>query len=94
MGFAAFMTGQAVAMGWKPARLAALYALLLTLADRFLAFALFGGELLSASGLGIAYLALGGIALASWRLTHVARMIGQYPWLYERDGAWRYRSRG
>jgi len=94
MGFAAFMTGQAMALTWKPAWHALVYAALLGLADRFLAYALFDGTLLSLS----AYLAdaatLAGIALVAWRLGRARKMVSQYPWLYERAGpfAWRERT--
>ena len=50
MGFAAYMTGQAMANTWKPAWHSVGYCILLGLADRFLTFALFEGELLSLSG--------------------------------------------
>jgi len=69
-------------------------AALLGLADRFLAYALFDGTLLSLS----AYLAdaatLAGIALVAWRLGRARKMVSQYPWLYERAGpfAWRERT--
>jgi hypothetical protein len=50
IGFAAFMTGQALANTWKPVWHVVIYCLLLGLADRFLTFALFDGELLSVTG--------------------------------------------
>ena len=46
-GGCAFMTGQSLASGWRPAWLALPYALLLAAGDRFLAFALFQRPLLS-----------------------------------------------
>jgi len=42
MGFAAFMTGQALANTWRPAWQVVVYCVLLGLVDRFLSFALFG----------------------------------------------------
>ena len=94
MGFAAFMTGQALAVTWKPAWHCVAYALLLGLADRFLAYALFGGELLAASAYLIDSASLLGIALFAWRLGRARKMVSQYPWLYERAGplSWRARS--
>jgi hypothetical protein len=91
MGFAAFMTGQAMAVTWKPAWHAAGYACLLGFADRFLAFALFGGELLSLSAYLIDTAALVAIALLAFRLGRARKMVEQYPWLYERAGplGWR-----
>ena len=47
-GGMAMSTGGAVAQGWKSMQHLAFYTLLLTLADRFLHFALFEGSLLSA----------------------------------------------
>ena len=95
MGFAAFMTGQATAVTWKPAWHAFVYALLLGLADRFLAYALFGGELLSPTAYVIDTAVLAGIALFAHRLARARKMVAQYPWLYERAGLldWRDKSR-
>jgi len=93
MGFAAFMTGQAVAVTWKPAWHAAAYAVLLGMADRFLAFALFGGSLLSLSAYLLDTATLAAIALLAWRLGRARKMVAQYPWLYERAGALSWRSK-
>ncbi|MBI1942920.1 MAG: hypothetical protein HYS35_04570 [Betaproteobacteria bacterium] len=91
MGFAAFMTGQAIADTWKPAWHALAYALLLGFADRFLAFALFGANLLSLAAYLIDTATLAAIALLAWRLGRARKMVSQYPWLYERAGplSWR-----
>jgi hypothetical protein len=94
MGGCAFMTGQALAATWRPWRQAVPYALLLTLADRFLCFALFGGTLLSLPGFLVDGMVLLGVTLAAWRLTRARRMALQYPWLYERTGPFTWRERG
>ncbi len=94
MGGCAFMTGQAVANDWRPARLAALYALGLALAGRFLAHALFAVPYWSATGLAADVAVLEIITLAAHRLTTARRMTGQYPWLYERTGPFSWRERG
>lgn len=93
-GGAAWMTGQALAATWRPPWQAVLYSLLLGLADRFIIFALFEGELLSVGGYLIDSLVLIAFSLLAFRLTLVARMVRQYPWLYERSGpfGWRRRS--
>jgi len=93
-GGAAWMTGQALALTWRPAWQAVAYALLLTLADRFLIFALFEGHLLSLAGFAVDSVVLIMIALAGHRITLAAQMVKQYPWLYERQGllSWRQRS--
>jgi len=92
-GFAAAMTGQALARRWRPVRQLLLYALLLAAGDRFLLFALFGGTLLSAGGFIIAYLLLLGAALLAYRLTQAQCMVRQYPWLYQRAGPFGWRAR-
>lgn len=94
MGFAAYMTGQACANAWRPAGHAVFYCLLLGLADRFLVFALFGGELLSVGGYLVDTAVLAAIALFAFRLNRAARLTTQYPWLYERAGllSWRRRA--
>jgi len=93
MGFAAFMTGQALAVTWKPAWHALAYVLLLGFADRFLAFALFGASLLSPAAYLIDTATLVAIALLAWRLGRVHKMVTQYPWLYERAGPLGWRSK-
>jgi hypothetical protein len=94
MGFAAFMTGQALASTWRPMRQALLYAFLMGLADRFLTWGLFQGELLSVSGYLIDSLVLAAIALAAYRMTRARRMASQYPWIYERTGLFSWREKG
>ena len=93
MGFASYMTGQACANTWRPMGHAVFYCILLGLADRFLVFALFQGELLSISGYVIDTAVLIVIALFAFRLKRAARLVMQYPWLYERTGLLSYRER-
>ncbi len=94
-GFAAFMTGQALAGTWRPVWQLWLYILLLGFADRFLTWALFQGELLSPTGYAIDTVVLLFIALLAFYLTRARQMTAQYPWLYERTGpfTWRERTR-
>ncbi len=96
MGFAAYMTGQALASTWKPMWHVVGYILMLGFADRFLTFALFDGELLSLSGYLIDTAVLVGISLFAYRLNQARMMVSQYPWLYERAGlfAWRQKRPG
>jgi hypothetical protein len=93
-GGAAFMTGQGMASKWRPMRIAFLYTALLGLGDRFLIYALFGGQLLSLTGYLIHIAILTVICLAAYRMTQARKMVKQYPWLYERSGlfSWRERS--
>ncbi|MGB0749911.1 MAG: DUF6867 family protein [Magnetospiraceae bacterium] len=93
MGFAAYMTGQAIAITWRPVWQVYVYALLLGCADRFLIFGLFGGELLSITGYIVDTIILTVVGLASYRLNQVGKMVAQYPWLYERTGAFSWRER-
>ena len=94
MGFAAYMTGQAVANTWKPAWHAIAYTLLLGLVDRFLVYALFEGQLLSLGGYVLDCAVLVAVALLAFRLAQVRKMVHQYPWLYARSGPffWREKS--
>lgn len=84
VGAAAWLTGRAIALQWRPARQVLWACLGLALASRFLTFALFDGELLSIGGLVAAYLVLVAIGLVAFRVTYVARMVCQYPWRYRR----------
>lgn len=94
MGFAAFMTGQALANTWRPAWQAVVYAALLGVADRFLSYALFKGHLLSLAAYALDTATLTVIALFAYRVTKARKMVSQYPWLYDRAGlfAWKAKS--
>ena len=93
MGFAAFMTGQALGGNWRPLKPLVFFGILLGLADRFLIFALFQGTLLSVTGYVIdtAYILV--VALIAYRLTRAKRMITQYPWVYDRAGPFGWREK-
>ncbi len=93
MGFAAYVTGAALANTWKPAWHAVVYTVLLGFADRFLTFALFEGELLSLSGYLIDTGVLLAIAMLGYRLNLARKMVSQYPWLYRRTGPFSWRRR-
>jgi hypothetical protein len=90
-GLVAFLTGQAVADSWRPAKQAVASAFGLAVAARFLAFALFGGQLLSLTGFVIAWAYLAAVTLFAWRATLARKMVRQYPWLYAAQGilGWR-----
>jgi hypothetical protein len=93
IGGAAIMTGRALADGWKPAWQVVAACFGLALADRFLVYALFGGELLSLSGFIVDFALLTALGLIAHRLTLVHKMIAQYPWRYERASLWSFRER-
>lgn len=92
-GGAAWMTGRAVATTWRPLWVLAWFVVLLTLAVRFLSFALFEEVLLSIQYFFVDYLVLGAIALAAWRATRVTQMTTQYVWLYEKTTPFGWRLR-
>ena len=90
----AFLTGQAVAAMWRPAWQVIVYMLLLGLADRFLVFALYGGELAHLPGYLVDTFIMLAVALTAFMSTRARKMVRQYPWLYERAGLFGRRERG
>jgi hypothetical protein len=93
IGFAAYMTGQALATTWKPVWHLLIYCVLLGGAARFLIFALYEGELWSLSGYVIGTAVLIAIGLFAYRLNRARKMVAQYPWLYQRTGLFGWRDR-
>lgn len=93
-GGAAILTGQAIAGTWRPAWQVMFASLGLGIADRFLVFALFDGQLFSATGYVFDTAVIMAFGLVAYRLAWVRNMVTQYPWLYERAGPWRIRERG
>lgn len=93
IGFAAYMTGQALAATWKPVWHLLIYCALLGGAARFLIYALYEGQLWSMSGYIIGTAALVAIGLFAFRLNRARKMVSQYPWLYERAGLFGWRNR-
>ncbi len=93
IGFAAYMTGQAMANTWRPMWQLFIYGALLGWVSRFLTFSLYDGELLSLTGYVIDTAVLIAIALFGYRLTRARKMVNQYPWLYERAGLFGWKSR-
>lgn len=93
-GWAAWMTGKAVASNWRPPATLFAYILLLGVAVRFIHFALFHGTLLSPRYYLVDTLVLLAVGFVGWRHTRVTQMTTQYRWLYERSGplSWRTRS--
>ena len=92
-GGAAVMTGRALADGWKPPWQVVAACFGLALANRFLVYALFGGNLLSLTGFLIDLAMLAALALLAHRVTLVRKMVSQYPWRYERSSLLKYRER-
>lgn len=92
-GFAAYMTGQALATTWKPVWHLLIYCVLLGGAARFLIYSLYEGELWSVSGYIIGTAVLVAIGVFAFRLNRARKMVSQYPWLYERAGLFGWRNR-
>ena len=92
-GWAAWMTGRAVAKTWGTVAQCVVYLMILGLAVRFIHFALFHGTLLSVHYYIVDTVVVGVIGLAGYRYTRVRQMTTQYRWLYERTGAFSWRER-
>ena len=92
-GFAAVLTGQALAQTWRPYWHAVPYSVLLGAGAQFIGYALFGGKLVVAGWLVDSAILLALTSLA-YRVTLAHQMVNQYPWLYERAGLffWRQKS--
>ncbi len=93
-GFAAFMSGQAVANTWRPYWQILVYCALLGGAARFLIYGLFNGALWSPTGYLIGTGVLMLIGTFAFRLTRARRMVLQYPWLYNRAGLFGVKPKG
>lgn len=93
-GGAAYLTGRAVAITWRPLAQLIAYMVLLAAAVRFIHFALFHGTLLAPWFYLVDLVVLLALALLGFRVTRTFQMIDQYGWLYERAGpvAWRRRA--
>lgn len=92
-GGCALMTGRALALNWRPDWQLIAYGLLLAIADRFLIFALFDGELLSGTAYLVDALALILVAALAFQATRARQMVRQYPWAYRRAGPLSWRAR-
>ena len=92
-GWAAWMTGRAMASGWQPVWTVIAYGVLLAGVVRFLHFALFGGTLLTAHYYVVDLAVLLIIAMTGFRVRRVRQMTTQYRWLCERTGPFGWRER-
>jgi len=94
-GGAAWFSGRALALGWRPTWMVVPTTLGLALADRFFVWALFGGEFYPVAGTLAEFVTLLLLGLLAHRYTRARRIVQQYPWLYERNGLlmWRPLSR-
>ena len=96
MGGAAMLMGQAVASRWRPFWQVVFYSFLLAIGTRFFSLSLFQGDpffqpLRWIYGTAIDFVFLVALASLAYRVTRVARMASQYPWLVKRTGLFSYR---
>ena len=95
-GGAAYLTGRAVAITWRPTVYLVIYLFLLACAVRFVHYALFEGTLLSFHFFLVDAVILMVLGAIGFRITRARQMTGQYSWLYQRSGpmSWRLRQGG
>ncbi len=92
-GWAAWMTGRAIALTWRPTWQVAAYVLILGWVVRFIHFALFHGTLLTLHYYLVDTAVLMVFAYLGWRYTRTGQMTTQYRWLYERTGPLTWREK-
>ena len=92
-GWAAWMTGRALALTWRPFWQVLVWSLPLGLAVRFIHYALFGGTLLSLQYYVVDAVVILVIGSVGFRRTRGRQMARQYPWLYERLGPLTWREK-
>ena len=92
-GAGAFLSGRALARGWKPFWRVFVYMALLAVAVRFFHYALFGAKLLSAYYYLVTYALFLAIASLGFRQMRTTQMVTQYRWLYERTSPLTWRDR-
>ena len=92
-GGAAWLAGRAIAATWRPWWHIALYMALLSLAVRFLHYALFGSKFLSLHYYLVDYAVCLAFGLLGFRLTRVTQMVTRYNWINQRSGLLHWRRR-
>ena len=92
-GGAAWLAGRAIAATWRPAWHIAPYMGLLSLAVRFLHFALFDSTFLSLHYYLIDYGVCLLLGFLGFRLMRVRQMVSRYGWLNQRAGPLTWRRR-
>jgi hypothetical protein len=92
-GGAAWVSGRALARGWRPYWKLLVYMLLLGGAVRFFHWALLQETLLSAWFYFTDTLVLVVLASLSFRATRAAQMATLYPWLYRRTSPFTWTTR-
>jgi hypothetical protein len=92
-GGAAWLAGRATAATWRPWWHLLFYMVLLSLAVRFIHFALFDSVFLSLHYYLVDYAVCLGFALIGFNLMRVKQMVTRYKWLNERTGPFSWRRR-
>ena len=92
-GGAGWLTGQAIALTWRPHWQIVLYTLILGCGVRFIHFSVFGGTLLSLHYYAVDTAICMGLAFLGFRRARAAQMISHYPWINEAAGPMRWRRR-
>jgi hypothetical protein len=93
LALAALLTGRAMAETWRPPWQLLPTALALAATERFLLFALFEAKLLSVGGFAVASALLLAALAASYYGARARKMVRQYPWLYEPNGPFGWRTK-
>ena len=92
-GWAAWMTGRAVALTWRPVWQCVAATLVLAAAVRFIHIALFEGTLRSLHYYLVDTAVVTAVGLLGYRVTRARQMTTQYRWLYERTGPLTWREK-
>jgi hypothetical protein len=92
-GSAAWLSGRAIASTWRPVWHVALYMAILSLAVRFIHFALFDAKLLTLRYYLVDFAVCLAFAYLGFRLTRVTQMVTRYNWINERNGLFGWRRR-
>jgi hypothetical protein len=92
-GGAAWLTGRAIATTWRPWWHVPFYMAILSLAVRFIHFALFDAKLLSLHYYLVDFAVCLAFGLLGFRLTRANQMVSQYGWINKRAGLFRWRRR-
>lgn len=92
-GWAAWMTGRALALTWRPYWQVLLWSVPLGVAVRFIHYALFQGTFLSLHFYLVDLVIVTAIATLGYRYFAAKLMARQYSWLYERSGPFSWREK-
>lgn len=93
-GAAAFATGRAIALTWRPFWQALAYTIPLTAAVRFLHYALFAEDILAIGPALLGFAILLAVAAVAFRLVQARQMTTQYPFAFTIAGPLTWRARG